>query len=300
MTIAAHRSSTISAAHAGMAFMAAYALVQSLMWAVVRLLGDELSTETLFFFRNLVGFAAVMPLFARRGAGLLRTKRLGMHIARAAATFAGGLSIFYAIAHAPLASVVAVTFAAPVLTGGISMTFMGEGFSRRRIAALGLGFLGVLIVLRPGAEIGTAGLIASLIATASISAAFLLVKTLTASERMDTLIAYPFILAFPASALVAAANWTAPSFAHLPLILAAGGGIMLAQFLMAKAFAAAEASAVLPMDFLRLAAASLLGAAMFGDRIDAGVFIGAAVILGGAIYAARAKPPHSPAIPPAR
>lgn len=269
----------------GMAYMAAYAVTQSVVWGVVRHLSSELSTETLFFFRNLVGAAMVAPALYQSRLRLLKTRRLGLHAARAAAAFIGGFSIFYAVAHAPLATVVAITFSAPILASVLALFLFGERFTLGRGVTLVLCFAGVLIVLRPASLSHLPGLVAALVAAVSTAAAFLSVKALTRHDRLDTIIAYPFILILPASAAMANFHWSTPSLAQTPALIVIGAGFSAGQFFMAKAFSHAGAVAVLPFDFLRLVAAILIGAFFFSETFDLWTFAGGALILATSVYA---------------
>ncbi|MFC3051600.1 DMT family transporter [Kordiimonas pumila] len=271
----------------GMFYMAIYTVLQSLVWGIVRYVGDDLSTATLFFFRNLIGFCTIIPLFMKQGPALFKTDKLRFHLLRAAFAFIGGFSVFFAVAHAPLASVVAMTYAAPVFAGVFAMVVFKEGVTLRRIVALGIGFIGVLIVLKPSFEMEVAGMIAAIIATITTAGAFLVVKKLSGTERSETVVAYPFVLILPFSALYAVTDWTSPTGIEWLLVLFIGLGTAISQFYMVKAFAAADASAVLPIDFLRLVVAAILGIALFGDVFDVQVVLGAAVILSVTVYTAR-------------
>ncbi|MFC7050887.1 DMT family transporter [Emcibacter nanhaiensis] len=268
----------------GLIYMALYSITQALVWGLVRYLGESMSMETLFFFRNLVGFLTIVPLLPGTGLALFRTRKLRLHLLRAVAAFVGGLSIFYAVAHAPLATVVAITFFSPVLASFLAIFLFGESLTRSRAAVIVTGFIGVLIVLRPSAGIEADGLLAAIVTALATAAAFLCVKKLSATESSKTTVAFPFLFILPLSAVLGATNWTPPSLAQLPLVLVMGCGISLTQFFLVKAFAAAEAGAVLPLDFLRLVVASIVGSLFFQEVVDVWVVAGSMLILGSSVY----------------
>lgn len=276
-----------STIYRAMMFMALYGVVQSLVWGIVRYLGEDMSTATLFFFRNLIGFLTVLPILMKTGPALFKTKRFPLHLLRAFVALTGGFAAFYAVSRAPLASVTAITYAAPIFASIFAMTIFREGVSWHRLAVLPLGFIGVLMVLRPSFDIEFAGMVGAVISTVTTAVAFLVVKSLSATERSETVVAYPFLLILPISAVFAYFDWTAPSLAQVPLVVLMGVGISASQYCMVKAFSLADASAVLPVDFMRLVVAAAIGVAFFGDVLDIEVLVGAAVILGATVYSAR-------------
>ena len=270
-----------------MVFMALYGVIQSVVWGLVRHLGEDMSTATLFFFRNLIGFLTVVPLLMKSGVGMFKTQRFNLHALRSFVALSGGFAAFYAVAHAPLASVTAITYAAPIFASIFAMTIFREGITPHRLAVLPVGFIGVLMVLRPSFDIEFLGMVGAVISTVTTAAAFLIVKSLSSTERSETVVAYPFLLILPISAVMAYLDWTAPTLEQLPLVVLMGAGISASQYCMVKAFALADASAVLPVDFLRLVAAATIGVFVFGDLLDIEVLAGAAVILGATVYSAR-------------
>lgn len=270
-----------------MMFMALYGIIQSLVWGLVRYLGEDLSTATLFFFRNLVGFLTIMPLLIKTGPSMFKTQRFSLHVLRALVALIGGFAAFYAVSRAPLASVTAITYAAPIFASLFAMVVFREGLSWHRIGVLPVGFVGVLMVLRPSFDIEFAGMVGALIATVTTAIAFLAVKSLSSTERSETVVAYPFLMILPISAILAFLDWTTPTFEQMPLVVLMGVGISASQYCMVKAFALADASAVLPVDFMRLVVAAAIGVMFFGDILDAEVLVGAAIILAATVYTAR-------------
>jgi len=269
--------------------MVLYATLQSIVWAMVRSLGEDLSTSTLFFFRNFIGLLTLIPLIATNRLKVFHTKNIKLHLLRAFATFCGGMSIFYAVAHAPLATVVAITFAAPIFTSLFAFYIFREVMNKAQAYSTIFGFLGVIIVLRPSFEqVETSGLLSAMLGAIMTAVAFLTVKKLSYSEPSSTVIAYPFLLILPLSILMAYVDWTPPEIEHIPLLVLMGLGISAAQYCMVKAFSLADASAVLPFDYLRLLVAIIIGSFFFNDVIDFWVVIGASIILFSSLCVAKA------------
>ena len=268
-------------------YMALYATIQSIVWGLVRYLAEDLSTSTLYFFRNFIGFLTIVPLISKNGLTVFKTNKFKLHLLRAFAAFIGGLSIFYAVAHAPLATVVAITFVAPIFASLFAIYFFGEAINKTKLISLITGFFGVMIILRPNLNIETSGLFASIVAAIMTAIAFLTVKRLAHFESTATVIAYPFLLILPLSMVMAFIDWTPPAVRHMPLLLVMGSGISAAQYCMVKAFSLADASSVLPFDFLRLFMAIFVGSFFFNDVIDTWVVLGASLILMSSLYVAK-------------
>jgi len=268
-------------------YMSLYAITQSLVWGLVRYLAEDLSTATLFFFRNLIGLFTIIPLLLSHGVNLFCTQHFSLHFLRALAAFVGGLSIFYAVAHMSLAGVVAITFSAPLFASIGAALLFKEKLTSVRIISLLVGFIGVLIVLRPTLTEQIDGIIAANAAAIMTAIAFLAVKKLSTLEESNTVVAYPFLLILPFSALLAYFDWSTPTLTDIPLLLLMGLGISAAQYAMVKAFSLADMSAVLPFDFLRLIVAIIIGTLFFGDVIDSWVLIGGVLILTSSFYLAK-------------
>ncbi|WP_417460017.1 DMT family transporter [Kordiimonas sp.] len=271
----------------GVAFMATYAICQSLIWVAVRLLAERYSPELLVFYRNFFGLIAMMPLIISRGPGILKTSRPLMHGVRGLVACVGVYSLFYALSTAPLATVVAITYLAPIFSGITAVLFMGERAGPARYIALVLGFIGMLIVVQPSHASGaTFGVAAALVGAVMTAGAFVSVKMLSRTEDMGTMVVSQFVLLLPVSFIIALNHWVWPSFADFCLMALMGLGFTVAQSAMARAFAAADATVVLPVDFLRLLVAAVAGVVLFGEMPDIMVWGGGFLILMAAVLSA--------------
>ena len=280
---------------AGAALMVGYAICQTIVWSVARYLGAPVSPEVLFFFRNLVGAALVLPLIIRSKGQVLKTDRIGTHFIRSIAALVGGLSLFVALLNAPLATVVAITFLAPVLASAYNIFVDGKKASPDQILSLILAFSGMLIILRPSGSGASFGLIAALVAALATAAAYIYVRKLSTTESTRTQVAYPYLFLLPFSALIALPRWRTPDPSELVLILILGGAFAGAQYCLARAFLLAPASVVMPIDFSRLLFASLAGALLFQDTYDIPTTLGSVMIFGaGLIVALKPKPKADP------
>jgi drug/metabolite transporter (DMT)-like permease len=198
------------------------------------------------------------------------------------ATFA----TFYAVANAPLANVLAINYTAPLFATIGAVLFLGERIRWVRGAALAVGFLGMLLVLRPGTTEMTPGLWAAVISAITTAFSYLAIKQLTGVDDPRAVAVWSFILTTPASFLLALPFWTWPSANLWPILVALGACAASGQLALSRAFSLADAGAVMPYDFVRFGLITLAGILLFGERYDPLTLVGGAIILAATIVLA--------------
>ncbi len=260
------------------------AVAFAFLWAVIRLASAEMHTTLVVFYRTLVGVLVLSPFLIRHGRTALKTSYFRLHLLRGISALIATYGVFYAVTVTPLADVVAISYTAPLFAALGAVFLLKEKIRIRRITAMIIGFLGVLIVIRPGLETVTPGVIAALVASVAIAGSLLTVKALSRTENARTIVAYAFLFVAPFSLAAAIPYWTWPDFHQLLLLIATGLLATLGQITLAKAFALSEATAVLPLDYIRLLIAAALGFMIFGERIDIWTVLGAALILVSTVY----------------
>lgn len=270
----------------GALWMLLYAATFAVMSAMVRHAAREIPPVQVAFVRNFVGLVLMVPWIARLGFGTLRTKRFGLHACRATTGLGAMFLLFTALAHIPIAETTALMFTTPLFATVGAALILGETVRRRRWIATACGFVGAIVILRPGGAMLAWPALFALGSAACIAGSMLLVKTLSKTESPVTMVFYMGLLMTPMSLLPALFVWTRPTPEMWALMVATGAVATLGQIGMARAFAAAEASAVLPLDFSRLLFAALIGFVVFGELPDAWTWVGAAIIFGSALYIA--------------
>ena len=193
-----------------------------------------------------------------------------------------------AFATAPLADATAIAFTAPIFVTLGAWIFMSERPRALRVAAMAAGFAGVLLVLRPGQGGGIPiGLVFALIGALLMASILLLLKPMTARDRTETLVAWNLVATVPIAAVPAIFFWAAPSAWEWTLLAAQGvlGAVNMA--LVTRAFALAEASLLVPIDFLRLPVVAALGYVIFAQEVPLSTWIGGTVIFGATLLMAR-------------
>ena len=255
------------------------------MWVMIRYAARALHSFEIVFFRNALGLVFLLPMMLRNP-GLIRLERLKTHLGRATSGFIATMGTFYAVANAPLADVLAINYTAPLFGTIGAVLLLGERIRARRVAALAVGFLGMLLVLRPGAVPITAGIVAAIIAAVATGWSIVAMRSLVGQDDARAVAAWTFILTTLPSLGVALLVWAPPPLVVWPLLAGIGAAAAIGQLTLTRAFSLAEASAVLPLDFVRFALVTGAGILLFGETYDALTIIGGALILGSTIYIA--------------
>ncbi|MHA1536561.1 MAG: DMT family transporter [Alphaproteobacteria bacterium] len=271
---------------AGALWMIGACLGFAAMAGIIRHVSAELHPFEIAFFRNLFGLAFMLPWLARVGWGGLKTRRIGLYTVRGIVGLGAMMAWFWAVTILPLADATALSFTAPLFATILAALVLAEVVRARRWAAIIIGFVGALIILRPGVqEIGwpTAAVLFSslLMATATV-----MIKILSRTEPTSAIVTYMVIYLTPLSLIPALFVWQTPSWTALAWLVALGGVATAGHQCLTRSFTVAEASAVMPFDFTRLIFAALIGYFFFDQIPDLWSGIGAGVIVAASVYVA--------------
>lgn len=301
---AAAKPQTVARAPWPAVLYAVGAIVMFVIMAIcIRALADRLPAGDITFYRNFFGLLLMLPFVFARGPtyarGLLKTQKLGLFMLRALLTYAAVLSYFYAVTKIPLAEAIALNSTLPIFMTAMAAVMLGERVGLQRWAAVGLGFAGALVILRPGfAEVSWAAL-ASFASAALYAAAAIDVKILARTEPPARIVFYMNLLVSILAAGPLLVDFTPPRWSDLPYILGIGAAGTLAHICQSNALKRADASFVAPFDFLRLPLAAIAGFALFDDRPGVWVWAGAALIFASAFWIARREAMRRRALKPA-
>ncbi len=281
------RLAAIPAPVQGALYMTGAALCFSVMNALVRLTTQELDPMQVAFLRNFFALAFMLPWLARVGMKGLRTERLKLHLLRGVFALLTMVCWFSAIALLPLGEAVALNFTLPLFATAGAALFLGEVVRARRWSATAIGFLGALIILRPGfVELAPAQAL-PIVAAVFMAISTLIVKSLSRTERPAAIVLYMTLFLTPLSLVPALFVWQWPSWEVLAYSVALGGIGALSHLLLTVAFSKADASAVIPFDYARLPFVAVIAFFLFGEVPDLWTWVGAGVIAASAIYIAR-------------
>jgi drug/metabolite transporter (DMT)-like permease len=188
---------------------------------------------------------------------------------------------FYGIALIPLAQVFAIEFTTPIWTALIAMLFLGERVTRWRLLAITLGFVGILVILRPGAAVISFPALAVLGAAIGYSISYASTKSLGRTDSPLTIIFFMTVIQLPLAFFPALTDWSIPSSANWPWIVIVGVTALSAHYCIARALALADAMVVVPMDFMRLPLIAVVGILLYAEPLDPWVLVGGLIIFTG-------------------
>lgn len=255
-----------------------------MMAVVIRLASETLHTFEIAFFRNVFGVVAALPLLIHHGPGLLRTTQLKRYVIRCLVGVLSMFCGFWAIGNLPLAQAVSLSYSTPLFVTIAAVWFLHEHVRARRWAAVVIGFIGVLIIVRPGTDDFTLGTLVALSAAVLSGVVSIQIKQLSATEPADRIVLWTTMLWVPMSLLPALWVWEWPSgwawlWAALAGFLGTGG-----HMLWTRALKLGEVSALTPISFMQLPIVATMGYLLFGEALDRWTLIGAAVIFSANAY----------------
>ena len=274
----------------------------------VRALSKQLTTFEILSVRSGFGLFFMLALILIQPAlrHEVSTRRMPMHLWRNTTHLLGQYVWVLAITLLPLATVFALEFTMPMWVALLAVPMLGEKLSVARVGSVIVGFLGVLVIVRPGHESFQPAALLVLCAAFSFALSLIATKQLTANVGTFTIIFWMNALQFPVTLLVpvifmggdllfiAKLGW-----AELIPAVALGASGLTSHYCLTNAFRSGDASVVVPIDFLRIPLIAVVGYLLYGESVDVFVFLGAAMIVCGVLWNLRAEsrrpgPPHPP------
>lgn len=261
-------------------------LLFALMAVVIRLASQTLHTFEIAFFRNFFGMVAALPLLLRHGPGLLRTAQLPRYLFRCVVGVVSMFCGFWAIGHLPLAQAVSLSYSTPIFVTIAAVLLLHEQVRARRWAAVVVGFIGVLVIVRPGSSAFSAGTLVAIAAAVLSGIVAIQIKQLSATEPADRIVIWTTLLWVPMSLVPALMVWEWPRGITWVWVVAAGflgtGGHML----WTRALKLGDVSALTPISFMQLPVVAVFGYLLFGEAIDRWTALGAGIIFAANAYIA--------------
>lgn len=279
-------SAVLPQASRGIGFMILAVSLFGCMDALVKWLTAGYPVLQIMFFRSLCALIPILWMVARGTGGfaVLRTRRLGAHAMRSGFGLAAMFGFFSAYQFMPLADVTAIAFSGPIFIAGLSVWLLGERVGLHRWSAIVVGFIGMLVIVRPGPGMLQNGALLVVAATLLYALAMIQIRKLSATEPSTAIAFYFTAFCTVATALVLPFVWITPDWRDLPLLLGVGlfGGA--AQLFMTRAYSLAPAAVVAPFDYTHLLWSVLFGWYLWSDFPDAQTWIGCAIVVASGLY----------------
>ena len=263
------------------AWMAGWLSLMLVMAIAGREATRELAVFQVMEMRSLIGLLLLAPLIrAAGGLKAMRTQRLREHAMRNGVHYAAQYAWLAALSLIPLAQLIAIEFTMPIWALLLAALFLRERITARRLLAVALGLLGVGVIVRPGSGINFGQMVA-LAAAFGFAISVILVKSLTRSDSAVAITFWMLVIQSLLGLLPALWlwHWPAPTTWVWVLVVAVCGSY--SHYCMARALQHAEATVVIPMDYLRVPLTALAGWLIYAERMDLLTVLGAALILGG-------------------
>jgi len=270
---------------ASVAFLAIGAtLFGSFMGAGVKFLSDDLHPIIICFYRCLMGLILITPFVARNNFQALQTDNMRLQIFRALINIISMICWFSAISMMHFEKATALGFTTPLFTTVLAVLILGEVIRFHRTAALLLGFVGILIIIRPGYMPFEFGTVLMLIASFSFSFVLIFVKKLSATDSSLTIIFYHLLYMTPAFFILSLFYWENINFNQLIIFILMGASGLLSHWCLAQAFKMSDTTFVMPLQFTKLIWASLIGLFIFAEQPDVWTWVGGVIIFISIVY----------------
>lgn len=243
-------------------------------------------TQEVAFFRNAFGLVALLPMLMRPGRTPLKTQQLPRYFMRSVIGLASMLCAFWALGHLPMAQAISLSYSTPLFVTIAAVLWLGETVRMRRWAAVVIGFIGVLVIVRPGTGSFSAGSLVAVAAAVLSSIVAIQIKQLTRVDSADTVVFYTYVFWVPLSLIPALFVWVWPTGTAWLWLALTGVLGTLGQLLWTRALRLGDVSALTPISFMQLPLVSVMAWLLFGEALDRWTVIGALIILGSNAYIA--------------
>lgn len=243
-----------------------------------------LSVFQILFFRSACGLAVICLILWRSGWDQVRTTQPGGHIIRNASHFCAQYGWVYGMFYMPMAAVIAIEFTAPVWTILLAAVIVKERITPPRMVSVALGLAGVWLIVQPGSAAIHPAALAVLGSSVAFALTYVMTRKLMLTETPLCILFYMSAVQLAMAVVPSALDWRPIPLQALPWIAVVGLASLVAHYCLARAMKLADATIVVPLDFLRLPFIAMVGAWLYGETVQAALFIGAGLILSGNLY----------------
>ena len=258
------------------------------MAITIRLAAADLHAFEIAFFRNLFGLFFALPLLRRAGLGVLRSHRMGLYLVRCLIGLGAMLCGFWSLVHLPLGQAIALSYATPLFVTIGAVLVLGEVVRLRRWTAVAIGFVGVLIIVRPGVSEVSLAVLVALASAALAASSAITIKFLSRTEPAEAIVIWMVLIMTPLSLIPAIPVWSWPSNGLIWLWLVLTGLLGTAgHTLLTEAYKRGDVSALTPINFVQLPVVALIAWWLFDEGISRYTVLGASIIFASTFYIVR-------------
>jgi drug/metabolite transporter (DMT)-like permease len=267
----------------GIAMALAALLLFSVQDALSKLLARSYDPLEIAFMRYLTMLVLMLPFLLRRP-GALRSYTPGRQLVRGLAMFGATMFFILGLSHLPIAEATAIGFVAPLFVTALSIPMLGETIGPRRWVAVVVGFIGVLVVIRPGTSAFDPAALFPIASSTCWALGLVLTRTMHGADKTLTILFYSTLIGFCLSGVTMPVVWRMPDLPALTLMTGQGILSTIGQALLIAAFGRAGASVLAPFSYSQMLWATVLGYVIFNTIPDALTWTGAAIIIASGLY----------------
>lgn len=253
----------------------------SMMAIAARELSSLLHVFQIATFRSIFSVAILLPFVFAGGFATIITTKFRVHLLRNSLHFFAQYGWIYGVGVLPLAMVFSIEFTVPIWTAIFAAFFLSERMTGWRIAAIGLGFAGILLIVQPGSGALNLGVLAVLGAAVGFGATFVFTRYLSAFDKPMAILFWMNLIQLPIGLIPAVTVWVWPPMELVPWVVVMGVGGLTAHWSVANAMRLADATLVAPMDFIRLPVITVVGVMFYAEPWNPFVLFGGALIFFG-------------------
>ena len=262
----------------GAFFIIASELSFALSAAIIKSVSASLPNESIVFFRNFFGILVLTPLLIKAGTNILHTDRLHLHLVRSGCGMGAMYCFFYALAHISLADSMLIKSTIPLIIPFVAALWLQENMSYRISLAGAIGFVGILLILKPDGDMNWVSLVA-LASSLMAAIAFVTVRKLSATEPTLRIVAYFAIVGLSISAIPLIWAWQTPTPSQWLMLTGVGITTTIGQLLLTRGYQSAPASSVGIFTYTSVPFGTFLGWLFWNELLNMSSFIGAVLIV---------------------
>ena len=278
-------TSSASGVRRGIAYMLGAVLAFSCANAMVKWASRDYPVGEIAFFRSFVAlFPTLIIVGASGGVAVLRTRHLHSHFLRGGIGLLSMLFTYYAFSALPIADATAISFAGPLFMTALSVPMLRESVGIYRWSAVAIGFVGVLVVTRPGHEMFNLGALAAIMCAASYAVAMILVRQMSMTEHPVAITFYFTAFGAVAMGCLLPFGWVTPDWSGLLALCGVGIAGGIGQYLQTQAFRLAPAAVAAPFNYASIVFAAAFGYLIWNEVPTAHLLIGSGIVIGSGFF----------------
>ncbi len=259
-------------------------LISSIAGGMVRELAGQIPAMELVFFRNVIALIVLVPIVMKQGVGLPSKSQIPVYALRVFFAYSAMVLLFYALARMPIADVYALQYTIPLFTILLAVIVLKQHADAHSWGACFVGFLGTLIVMRPGIIEITLASLAALTTAFMHAGSNTTIKILARRDNPEVITLWTNFGMLPLALIPTLFLWVTPTASQWPLVIGIGVVSSIGGYCFTRSVSAADARIVQPFQFSRMIFAAAIGWIMFSELPDLWTWIGAAVIFAASYY----------------